>query len=61
MTDKPYMMTASAAWEFGVTPETFRRWVDQKKIQVRYYRTPGGHRRYRRDDVMREAKTQDAG
>lgn len=34
---------------FGVTPKTVARWATAGKISV--IKTPGGHRRYREEDV----------
>ena len=38
-----------AAALIQVHPDTLRRWTNAGKITA--YRTPGGHRRYRADDV----------
>lgn len=45
-----------AADILGVHPATVRNWADKGDIESR--RTPGGHRRFSRDDLMRYAQTQ---
>lgn len=35
----------------GVDPDTLRRWADEGRVEV--YRTPGGHRRFRRGSLER--------
>jgi len=44
-------LTVSAACRIlGVDPSTLRLWTDAGRIRV--FRTPGGHRRYRHDDLL---------
>ena len=43
------MCTSDLADLFGVNPKTVIRWADEGKLP--YFRTPGGHRRYRAEDV----------
>jgi excisionase family DNA binding protein len=45
-----------AADLLGVHPATVRNWADEGKIASR--RTPGGHRRFRRSDLVNYAETQ---
>ncbi|MAS35575.1 MAG: hypothetical protein CL610_16310 [Anaerolineaceae bacterium] len=45
-----------AADMLGVHPATVRNWADEGKLPSR--RTPGGHRRFRRSDLMRYAEAQ---
>jgi len=44
-----WMNLSEIAKELGVHPSTVRNWADQGSIPV--HRTPGGHRRFRRDEV----------
>ena len=44
-----WLRLGDAAAELGVSLNTLRRWSDAGKLTC--YRSPGGHRRYRRDDV----------
>lgn len=46
---KNVMSTGDVAELFGVNVKTVIRWADEGKL--RYFRTPGGHRRYRAEDV----------
>jgi excisionase family DNA binding protein len=46
-----------AADLLGVHPATVRNWADRGDLPSR--RTPGGHRRFRRADLLHYAKTQD--
>jgi len=43
------MSPAEVAAAFGVDPKTVTRWAKAGKLPC--IRTPGGHRRYRREDV----------
>ena len=43
------LTTGPAAEYLGVSPETLRRWAEEKKI--RHVRLPGGHLRFFRDDL----------
>jgi len=45
-----------AADILGVHPATVRNWADKGDLPSR--RTPGGHRRFNRDDLIRYAQTQ---
>ena len=45
-----------AADMLGVHPATVRNWADKGDLPSR--RTPGGHRRFRRGDLLRYAETQ---
>lgn len=46
----PELLTSSeAARHVGVTVRTLHRWEEQGRITAR--RTPGGHRRYSRNDL----------
>jgi len=45
-----------AADILGVHPATVRNWADGGKLPFR--RTPGGHRRFSKDDLLRYAQTQ---
>ncbi len=44
------ILPAEACALLGVTDQTLRRWVDDGSLPA--IRTVGGHRRYRRSDVM---------
>ena len=46
-----FMTPAEVAKVFRVDPKTIARWAKEGKIASA--RTPGGHRRFRRDDVLR--------
>lgn len=43
------LSTTSAARLLGVHPDTLREWADEGKVPS--WRTPGGHRRFRVDDL----------
>jgi len=45
----PALRLAEAASILGVRPETLRRWADTGKVPS--VRTPGGERRFRREDI----------
>jgi len=45
----PELRLAEAASILGVRPETLRRWADEGKVP--FVRTPGGERRFRREDI----------
>ena len=45
-----------AAEILGVHPATVRNWADKGELESR--RTPGGHRRFNRSDLMQYAQTQ---
>jgi excisionase family DNA binding protein len=44
------MAPAEVAQLFSVTPQTVARWADSGRLP--FFRTLGGHRRFRREDVM---------
>jgi excisionase family DNA binding protein len=44
-----WLSLGEIAEELGVHPSTIRNWADQGRIPV--HRTPGGHRRFRRDEI----------
>lgn len=46
-----------AADILGVHPATVRNWADKGELPMR--RTPGGHRRFNRDDLVRYAQSQE--
>lgn len=48
MDDKP-LTTQEVARLFAVNPATVTRWADRGVLAC--FRTPGGHRRFRRQDV----------
>lgn len=51
-------LTVSAACRIlGVDPSTLRLWTDAGRIRV--FRTPGGHRRYRQDDLAAFLQSQE--
>jgi excisionase family DNA binding protein len=58
MTTPPteWVSLREAADILGVHPATVRNWADKGELASR--RTPGGHRRFRRSDLMRHAETQ---
>jgi len=45
-----WLSLSEAAKELGVHPNTVRNWSDQGRIPV--HRTPGGHRRFRYEEVI---------
>jgi len=49
--DKQSFSTSEVAAYCHVTPDTIRKWAEAGRIQV--FKTPGGHRRIRRDDLLR--------
>ena len=51
-----WMSLGAVSRMLGITDTTLRQWADQGRLPV--YRTPGGHRRFLREDV--EALMQDA-
>lgn len=59
MTKQPsdWVSLREAADILGVHPATVRNWADKGELPMR--RTPGGHRRFNRDDLTRYAQSQD--
>lgn len=56
MTESEWISLRHAAEILGVHPATVRNWADKGDLPSR--RTPGGHRRFRRADLMNYAETQ---
>ena len=54
-----WLRLGEAAAELGVSLNTLRRWSDSGKLTC--YRSPGGHRRYRRADVETLLRAEDGG
>ncbi|HEY2981367.1 MAG TPA: helix-turn-helix domain-containing protein [Anaerolineales bacterium] len=52
---KDWLSLSGAAQLLGVHPSTVRLWSDKGVLPT--YRTSGGHRRYRRDEVLLWART----
>lgn len=50
-TDSIWMMPSAVADVFGVNAKTVSRWARDGLIKAE--RTPGGHRRYKREEVER--------
>ena len=50
MDSKPSFSTSEVARFCHVTPDTVRKWAEAGRIPV--FKTPGGHRRIRRDDLV---------
>ena len=46
----PALRLSEAASLLGVRPETLRRWADAGTVPC--VRTPGGERRFRREDIV---------
>jgi excisionase family DNA binding protein len=55
-TTTDWVSLREAADILGVHPATVRNWADKGELASR--RTPGGHRRFRRSDLLRHAETQ---
>ena len=53
-----WLRLGEAAAELGVSLNTLRRWSDSGKLTC--YRSPGGHRRYRRGDVEALLRAEDS-
>lgn len=49
MHDSPPLTSADVAVIFGVDGSTVARWADEGKLP--HFRTPGGHLRFRRQDI----------
>jgi len=55
--DQEWINLSEAAELLGVHPATVRAWADRGELPMQ--RTAGGHRRFRRADVLARAATQD--
>lgn len=51
MTTRKILLPVEAAALFGVDPKTLSRWARQEKVP--HFRTPGGHRRYYEDEMLK--------
>jgi excisionase family DNA binding protein len=56
MNDSEWVSLRQAAEILGVHPATVRNWADKGELAAR--RTPGGHRRFRKQDLLHYAETQ---
>jgi excisionase family DNA binding protein len=56
MSDSEWISLRRAADILGVHPATVRNWADKGDLPSR--RTPGGHRRFRKNDLLNYAETQ---
>lgn len=56
MSESEWISLRHAAEILGVHPATVRNWADDGHLPSR--RTPGGHRRFRKADLLQYAKTQ---
>jgi excisionase family DNA binding protein len=53
--EEPYSLKPSDVAELvGVSPETVRRWASEGHLA--HYKSPSGHRRFRRSDVLKFVK-----
>lgn len=50
MTQRPFFTTFEISQICGVNPTTVQNWIKSKKIRA--FRTPGGHRRVRREELI---------
>jgi excisionase family DNA binding protein len=50
-TEVEWLSLGPASRMIGVDPDTLRRWADTGRVQA--FCTPGGHRRFRRSDLVR--------
>jgi len=58
--NEPEWLTLGQAARFlGVAQSTIRKWTDQQRVPA--FKTPGGHRRYRRVDLQRFLERSAAG
>ena len=46
-----WMTVSEAARYLGVSEPTLRKWTDEGMVSA--FRTPGGHRRYREEELIR--------
>lgn len=61
--DEPLFLTPIEVSKlFGVDPKTVTRWANAGKLEgkVRIIRTPGNHRRFRREDIYNLLEAYDA-
>jgi excisionase family DNA binding protein len=56
MSESEWVSLRQAADMLGVHPATVRNWADKGDLPSR--RTPGGHRRFRKNDLLQYAETQ---
>src|SRR5690606_16120902 len=56
MSESEWVSLRQAAEMLGVHPATVRNWADKGDLPSR--RTPGGHRRFRKNDLLQYAETQ---
>jgi excisionase family DNA binding protein len=56
MSESEWVSLRQAAEMLGVHPATVRNWADKGELPSR--RTPGGHRRFRKGDLLQYAETQ---
>ena len=56
MSESDWVSLRQAASMLGVHPATVRNWADKGDLPSR--RTPGGHRRFRKSDLLQYAETQ---
>jgi excisionase family DNA binding protein len=56
MSESEWVSLRQAAEMLGVHPATVRNWADKGDLPAR--RTPGGHRRFRKSDLLQYAETQ---
>lgn len=56
MSESEWVSLRQAAEMLGVHPATVRNWADKGDVPSR--RTPGGHRRFRKSDLLQYAETQ---
>lgn len=49
-----WMKASEVAALFGVDPKTVASWQKNGKLdKIRYFKTPGGHRRFSREDIVK--------
>lgn len=52
-----WMKNIEIAEMFGVDPKTVTKWFKTGRLaNVKMFKTPGGHRRYNREDIMKIVK-----